>query len=102
MRPRRRRDLNERKHEQRSLPWDEETALALSAAAPPAPDGELWAHVERLPEPGRSLVEGIYREGHTYEEMAQSTGIPLGTLKRRLREALARLRGHLEDLRDGR
>jgi RNA polymerase sigma-70 factor (ECF subfamily) len=93
----------ERKREQQALPWDEESAraIALAAAPPPGDDGELWAQVGRLPEPGRQLVEGIYREGHTYEEMAQRSGIPLGTLKRKLREALARLRTHLEDLREG-
>jgi RNA polymerase sigma-70 factor (ECF subfamily) len=90
-----------RRHERDTQPWEEETAraLALAAAAPPVQDGELWAEVARLPPPGPELIEGIYREGRTYEEMAQHAGMPLGTLKRRLREALASLRGRLEDLR---
>ena len=43
----------------------------------------------------RGLVEGVYRQGKTYEEMAEESGIPLGTLKRRLRQALGALRERL-------
>jgi RNA polymerase sigma-70 factor (ECF subfamily) len=90
-----------RKHERHTLPWDEESARALaeSAADRSAPDPALWAEVERLGEPGRSLVVGIYREGCTYEEMAERSGIPLGTLKRKLREALGALRERMEEAR---
>jgi RNA polymerase sigma-70 factor (ECF subfamily) len=51
--------------------------------------------VARLPEEERGLVLGVYREGRTYEEMAERSGVPLGTLKRRLRTALASLRRRL-------
>ena len=40
-------------------------------------------------------IDGIYAQGRTYEEVAASTGIPLGTMKRRLRDALASLRERL-------
>jgi len=37
----------------------------------------------------------VYREGKSYQEMSDDTGVPLGTLKRRLRQALDLLRGRL-------
>lgn len=81
-----------RHQEKETLPWEEETARAL----PATPDGEeaaaLWSAVADLPGDERAIVEGIYRQGRTYQEMSDASGIPLGTLKRRLREALARLR----------
>jgi RNA polymerase sigma factor (sigma-70 family) len=90
--------LQQRRHERQTQPWDEETARAVAAAAPAEGDGELWAEVERLPPPGPELVRGIYRDGKTYEEMAETSGIPLGTLKRKLREALGALRERLPEL----
>ena len=56
----------------------------------------VWRALAELPEAERALVEGVYREGRSYQEMADATSIPLGTLKRRLRESLARLRRRLE------
>ena len=90
-------------HEKETLPWDDETARA--AVSPEPPDGGLgdaWAAVQELPEEQRRLVEGIYVEGKTYQEMSDETGIPLGTLKRRLRESFSVLRTRLVDPQDGR
>ncbi len=87
-----------RRREHEVLPWDEETARAWSAVpgtGPSAAADDLWSEVGRLPEQERALVEGVYREGKTYQEMADESGIPLGTLKRRLRQALTALRGRL-------
>lgn len=86
-----------RQREKDALPWDDETARA--AAAPEPADerlGALWSAVASLPEPQRAIVEGIYREGRSYEEMAAAAGLPLGTLKRKLRESLAFLRRRLD------
>lgn len=44
----------------------------------------------------REAVDLAYFGGLTYEETAQQLAIPLGTLKSRVRTALARLRGALE------
>jgi len=90
------RRMRVREHE--VLPWDEETARALVEGGSTAPDeeaGELWSAVGDLPEPDRTLVQGVYRDGKTYQEMADESGIPLGTLKRRLRQALGVLRERL-------
>ncbi len=86
--------LQMRRREREVLAWDEESARALAdvthGGGDPADDP--WLLVAELPEPERTLVRGVYQEGHTYEEMAERSGIPLGTLKRKLRGALAALR----------
>ena len=55
--------------------------------------------MERLDPREREAVTWVYLRGHTYEEAAEATGIPLGTLKRSLRTALARLKEVLGDPR---
>jgi RNA polymerase sigma-70 factor (ECF subfamily) len=86
-----------RHREKETLPWDEETARAV-AAEPDAPERRaLWQAVGGLPQEHRQIVEGVYRDGRTYEEVSAATGVPLGTLKRRLRESVALLRERLRD-----
>jgi RNA polymerase sigma-70 factor, ECF subfamily len=51
--------------------------------------------LEALPVAQRSLVELAYYEGLTHAEIAERTGIPLGTVKTRLRTAMFTLRGAL-------
>jgi len=48
--------------------------------------------VERLEEKYRVLIELIYFQGYTQEEAAETTGVPLGTVKTRLRYAIGELR----------
>jgi RNA polymerase sigma-70 factor (ECF subfamily) len=80
----------------------------LLPAAPPAPDEEAFA-VDRetrireallsLPPEQRELVRRHFYEDLTHSEIAELTGLPLGTVKSRLRLAFAKLRGKLvEDL----
>lgn len=49
-----------------------------------------------LPERPRSIVELAYFEDLTQQEIADRTGIPLGTVKSDIRRGLARLRRYLE------
>ena len=49
----------------------------------------------RLPDQFRSLIELAYYEGLSHSEIAARTGIPLGTVKTRLRNAMGTLRSVL-------
>lgn len=51
-----------------------------------------------LTERQREAIELAYFGGHTYRDVARVLGIPEGTAKSRLRDALLRLRAALEDL----
>jgi RNA polymerase sigma-70 factor, ECF subfamily len=44
----------------------------------------------------RALIEAAYFEGYTHSELATRFGVPLGTVKTRIRTGLAALRDHLE------
>ncbi len=48
--------------------------------------------IAQLPEEQRKLIELGFFGGVTHQEMAQSTGLPLGTVKTRIRSGLRRLR----------
>ena len=52
---------------------------------------DLRRAVDALPDDQRVAVLSVYAEGRTYQEAADQTGIPLGSLKRYLREGLDRL-----------
>ena len=49
-----------------------------------------------LPDEQRSPIEMGFFGGITHEEIAKRTGIPLGTVKTRIRSGLRRLRGDLQ------
>jgi RNA polymerase sigma factor (sigma-70 family) len=80
-------------------------ALTDGAQAPAAPD-ELVAQIRlhrllaelvlELDEPYRSTIIGRFVEGRTSASIAQSLGIPAGTVRKRLHEALSRLRAGLD------
>jgi RNA polymerase sigma-70 factor (ECF subfamily) len=76
-------------------------ATLLLTAADPGPealamsleDGRLVRRVlVALPEAHRALIEMAYYEGLTHSEIANRTGTALGTVKTRLRTAMATLR----------
>lgn len=53
---------------------------------------DLKYFVNRLSTEQRILLETVYFQGYTHEETAQRLGMPLGTVKSRIRSALAALR----------
>lgn len=53
------------------------------------------AALDGLPEAQRTLVDLAYYEGLSHSAIAARTGVPLGTVKARLRTAVACLRGAL-------
>jgi len=80
-------------------------ALADDAQAPAAPDealAQLRLHrtlvelVIDLDEPYRSTIISRFVEGRTSASIAQSLGIPAGTVRKRLHEALSRRRAGLD------
>nr|HEX4316712.1 sigma-70 family RNA polymerase sigma factor [Kofleriaceae bacterium] len=80
-------------------------ATADDAQAPAAPD-ELLAQVRlhrrlvdlvlELDEPYRSTIVARFVDGRTSAAIAESLGVPAGTVRKRLHEALARLRAGLD------
>jgi len=55
--------------------------------------GSALAH---LPATQRQLIEAAFFDGYTHHELAARFGVPLGTVKTRIRSGLAALRGRLE------
>jgi RNA polymerase sigma-70 factor (ECF subfamily) len=53
----------------------------------------LNAVVDRLKPEHRSLIDKVYFEGYTQEQVAKELGMPLGTVKTRIRAAMSHLRG---------
>lgn len=53
--------------------------------------------VDTLDGEERQLIELAFYQGYTHQELALMTGKPLGTVKTRLRSALARLKQHFLD-----
>ena len=84
-------------HAKDTLPWDDATAAAgvLPPAEPEVDAATLRQALAELSPDERRVVEGVYAQGRTYEEVSAETGIPLGTMKRRLRDALTILRRRL-------
>ncbi len=58
----------------------------------------VGAALADLPATQRTLIEAAFFEGYTHHELAKRFGVPLGTVKTRIRSGLAALRGHLEQL----
>jgi len=60
-------------------------------------DGEcVRSALRELPEEQRSLIVLGFFSGVTHEELARRTGVPLGTVKTRIRSGLKKLRAALE------
>lgn len=83
----------QRRPEPEDLPWgpeaepDQEDVLALQQEST-----RLAEAIALLPEKQRHLIERAYFADLTHTEIAAETGLPLGTIKSRIRLALERLR----------
>ena len=80
------------------LPWgpeeepDQTDALILQQET-----RALTAAIATLPEKQRALIERAYYGDLSQTEIAKETGLPLGTIKSRIRLALDRLRQHMTE-----
>ena len=70
-------------------PIEERAFASLDAA-------QVRGALKQLPADQRQLIEMGFFNGVTHEELSRRTGIPLGTVKTRIRAGLRRLRGTLE------
>lgn len=93
-----------RHREDQTLEWADATERGDVDLPSQAAQDDLVVGVrlslEKLPEPKRQVVYGVYGEGKTYAQVARETRIPLGTVKRYLKEALAVLRREYEAERE--
>ncbi len=91
-------DWNRRQQRLPALEALPETAeIAAEATAPGLGiDHEtLWQALKRLPEETRKLFVLHFEQGMTHGEIAESTGLPLGSVKTRLRRGLIEARALL-------
>lgn len=61
--------------------------------------GQLKKAIERLKPDQRDIIVKAYLGELTHQEISTQTGLPLGTIKSRIRLALDRLRHELKDMR---
>lgn len=87
----------ERRPDPEELPWgpeaepDQEDVLALQQDT-----DRLGKALASLPEKQRKLIEKAYFGDLSHSEIADQTGLPLGTIKSRIRLALERLRHEMK------
>ncbi len=86
---------------------------AVEAAAPPASGSGtgtpglrdearvVSAALDKLPEDERHLLRLSIYSGLSHERIAKATGLPIGTVKTRIRRGLERLRGTLRRVGEG-
>ena len=61
---------------------------------------KLLENMDKLPPLQRQIVQGVYLQELSQHELAERLGIPIGTVKSRLRLGLDKLRGYLEKHHD--
>jgi len=87
-----------RREEQRTLPLEDAASISAESNGPPqsAARGETAARVDAalraLPREQEHLLRAAFFGGLSYREVAEVSGQPLGTVKTRIRAALAALR----------
>ena len=71
--------------------------VALSVDPDPVPPLMAKRALETLDDDERLLVEESFYGGWSHSELAARHGLPLGTVKSRVRRALAKMRSALEE-----
>jgi RNA polymerase sigma factor (sigma-70 family) len=81
------------------LPWDEMHLSGLLAEPTPETaesDHEVRRLLDAMPTPMGEILMRVKGHGRTCEQVSRDMGIPLGTIKRKLSEAMSRMRLHYE------
>lgn len=87
----------QRRPEPEDLPWGPEPDAAQEDALALQQESErLGAALRQLPAKQRDLIERAYFGDLSHSEIAAETGLPLGTIKSRIRLALERLRHEMK------
>ena len=95
--PQDRRAAPQKRPEPEDLPWghepepDQADVLALQQES-----RQLGEAIAALPDKQRVLIEKAYFGDLSHSEIAEQTGLPLGTIKSRIRLALDRLRHEMK------
>lgn len=63
-------------------------------------DKQIKIYLEKLPQAQRDVVRGVYFQDMSQEQLADQLGIPVGTVKSRLRLALQKLRNEMGESHD--
>lgn len=102
LRARRRRRIKAERFTQQVPAADTVAAVEPNEAAHPGwqVHRQVHAALSALPDEQRQVVRLAYFEGLTHSEIAGHLGIPLGTVKTRLRLGLERMRTGLASIRD--
>ena len=61
-------------------------------------EDKLRQAMKKLPEEQAKMIFAAYYEEKSHREIAEESGLPLGTVKSRIRLALTRLRAHLDEI----
>ncbi|MBA3895032.1 MAG: RNA polymerase sigma factor [Gemmatimonadales bacterium] len=87
-----------------SLEWNRQTVPPAEMDEAGRPGWQVHTQVhaalEQLPAEQQAVIQLAYFEGLTHSDIAAQLGIPLGTVKTRLRLAFNRLRTALADLKE--
>lgn len=86
----------DRRPEPEELPWGPEPEPdQLDTLVMQQESERLGDALARLPEDQRALIERAYFGDLSHSQIAAATGLPLGTIKSRIRLALEKLRQHM-------
>lgn len=57
---------------------------------------ELYSHIQKLTDSQRQALQMAFMEFKTHKEISAETGLPLGTVKTRIRSAIQSLQAHMK------